>query len=69
MHPELLRALAKARHDDLLDEHRSRGQPMRNSQDGLRLIPRSRRRMGAMLISVGTRLVGDGRAALELSHE
>jgi hypothetical protein len=69
MHPELLRALAQARHEDLLHERRSRGQPFLRSRDGSRLFPRSRRRMGALLISVGTRLSGDGRAALELSHE
>jgi hypothetical protein len=69
MHPELLRALAKARHDDLLFERRSRGQPFFRSHDGSRRFPRSRQRMGALLISVGTRLSGEGRAALELSHK
>jgi hypothetical protein len=69
MHPELLRALAKARHDDLLEEHRSRGQPKLRSSDSSQRFVRSRRRIGALLIWAGTRLIGDGRRALELSHE
>jgi hypothetical protein len=69
MHPEFLRALAKARHDDLLEEHRSRGQPTIRSSDRSQSFVRSRRRMGALLIWAGTRLIGDGRRGLELSHE
>jgi hypothetical protein len=69
MHPELLRVLAKARHDDLLNEGRSRGQPRRQKHDDAGRFLRSRQRMGAVLIWAGTRLVGDGRAALELSHD
>jgi hypothetical protein len=69
MHPELLRALAQARHDDLLEEHRSRGQPKHRSPDGPTPFVRSRRRMGALLIWAGTRLIDDRRPALELSHD
>jgi hypothetical protein len=50
MHPELLRALAEARHEDLLGTRQPRRQSkIRSDQNSLR-VPRSRRRVGSMLI-------------------
>jgi len=49
MHPELLRALAEARHEDLLSARQPRRQSRRSDQNSLR-VPRSRRRVGSMLI-------------------
>ena len=70
MHPELLRALAKARHEDLLNEPRTRGRPRVRLDDHSPRFPRSRQRVGSLLIGAGTRLIGDHhRAALELAHE
>jgi hypothetical protein len=69
MHPELLRALARARHEDLLDEHRARGHPQVRVAERSPRFPRARRRVGSMLIGVGARLVGETRPALGLAHE
>jgi len=69
MHPELLRALARARHQDLLSDRRPRGQPKDRSDDHSPLFPRSRRRVGSLLIWAGSRLIGDQRAAVKLAHE
>ena len=69
MHPELLRALAKARHDDLLNERRSRGQPALRHRDHSPRLLRPRRRVGSLLIWAGARLLGDPQAGLELSHK
>jgi hypothetical protein len=68
MHPELLRALAKARHEDLL-ERRPRGQPKVRLDGHSPRFPRSRRRVGSLLIWAGARLIGDRRAELELAHK
>jgi hypothetical protein len=67
MHPELLRALGKARHEELLNQSRSQGQP-RLHDHSLR-FHRSRERMGILLIWAGTRILGDQRAELELVHD
>jgi hypothetical protein len=69
MHPELLRALANARHEDLLDTHRSRGQPHVRRHDRSPRFSRSRQRVGSLLIWAGARVIGDPRAVLELSHK
>jgi len=69
MHPELLRALAEARHEDLLSESRARGHAHVRVDGYAPLFSRSRQRVGALLISTGARLVGDQRAALEFAHE
>jgi hypothetical protein len=70
MHPELLRALGKARHEDLLNERRTRGQqPRVRLEDHSPRFRRSRRRVGSLLIWAGARLIGDQRAALELAHK
>jgi hypothetical protein len=69
MHPELLRALAKARHDDLLDQRRTRGQPRVRLDNDSPRFSRSRQRLGSLLIWAGARLIGDQRAALELAHK
>jgi hypothetical protein len=69
MHPELLRALGKARHEDLLSARRSRGQPRLRPDDRSPRFARPRRRVGSLLIWAGARLVGDRQAALELAHK
>jgi hypothetical protein len=69
MHPELLRALANARHEDLLDAHPSRGQPPIRHKDHSPRLSRSRQRVGSLLIWAGARVIGDRGAALELSHK
>jgi hypothetical protein len=69
MHPEMLRALARARHEDLLNGHRTRGQPKVRPKNHLSPFARSRQRMGSLLIWAGARLLGAERTALELTHE
>lgn len=69
MHPELLRALAKARHEDLLNERQTRGHPRVQLDDHSPRFPRSRQRLGSLLIWAGARLIGEQRAALELAHK
>lgn len=69
MHTDLLRALAQARHEDLLNTHPPRGQPRVRPNGRPRLISRSRQRVGSLLIRAGTRVSGDRRSALELAHE
>ena len=68
MHPELLRALAKARHHDLLDRPRTRAQPKVPDNPKHR-FSRPRQRVGSLLVWAGSRLIGDQRAGLELTHE
>lgn len=69
MHTDLLRALAKARHEDLLNTHPPRGQPRVRLHGHLPLFSRSRHRVGSLLIRAGARVMGDRRAVLELAHE
>jgi hypothetical protein len=69
MHPELLRALAQARHEDLLKEHRTRRQPRARFDDDSRRFLRSRQRAGSLLSWAGARLIGDRRVGLELAHK
>jgi hypothetical protein len=68
MHPELLQALGKARHEDLLNAGRARRQPRVRLDDAPR-FPRSRRRIALLLIRLGELLIGDGRPGLELAHK
>lgn len=69
MHPEMLRALGRARHDDLVNTYPSRGQPRIRFNQHQSLFSRSRRRLGGLLIRAGARLIGDRRVALDLAHE
>ena len=69
MHPELLRALGKARHDDLLNTYRSRGQPRFRFKDQSPRFTRLRQRVGSLLIGAGERLAGDQQGAMELAHK
>jgi hypothetical protein len=69
MHPDLLRALAKARQDDLLNTHSAREKTGVTIKQKLPLFSSARRRLGSLLIRMGARLIGDGRAAVELAHE
>lgn len=69
MHTDLLRALAKARHEDLLNAHPPRGQPSPRLKGGPPLFSRSRQRVGSLLIRAGTKVSGDRQTALELAHE
>jgi len=69
MHPELLRALATARHEDLLTARRTRRQPRGRLRDHSPRFPRTRGRVGSLLVWAGSRLAGDQRAPLELAHK
>jgi len=69
MHPDLLRVLAKARHDDLLNRRGTLVQTRIRRDDDSRRFLRSRRRVGSLLIWAGARLMGDHRDPLELAHE
>lgn len=69
MHPELLRALARARHTDLLNEHPAQGWPTVRLGHHPPRFRRSRQRVGSLLIWAGARLIGEQRAALELASE
>lgn len=69
MHPEMLRALGRARHEDLLHRHRNGGQPKIRPGNHLPRFARSRQRVGLLLIWAGARLLGDERAELRLGHE
>jgi hypothetical protein len=69
MHPEMLRALARARHEDLLNGHRTRGQPKVRPDNHLPRFARSRQRVGSLLIWAGARLLGEERGVLGLTHE
>jgi hypothetical protein len=69
MHPELLRALAQARHEDLLNERRTRAQRRVRLDDHSPRFPRSRQRVGSLLIWAGSHLIGDQRRALELASK
>jgi hypothetical protein len=65
MHPELLRALARARHEDLLTKRLNQGHPrVRRAADAPRPA-RCRQWLGSVLIWAGAHLIGDERAALE----
>jgi len=69
MHPELLRALARARHEDLLHERRTRGQPRVRRDHHSSPFARSRQRVGSLLIWAGARLMDDQQAPLELAQK
>lgn len=69
MHPDLLRALAHARHEDLLNERRARRERCLSPDHHSPRFTRSRRRLGSLLIWAGARLMGEQRSALELAHE
>jgi hypothetical protein len=69
MHPELLRALARARHQDLLEKRQTRAQPRAQRETHSLRFARSRRRLGSVFIWAGTRLIGHPRAALELTQK
>jgi hypothetical protein len=69
MHPDFLRALADARHEDLLNGRPVRAQPRGRRDHNAPRFARSRRRVGLLFIWVGARVIGDQRAALELVHE
>jgi hypothetical protein len=64
MHPDLLRGLAKARHEDLLSGHPTRRQARARLDDSPYRFVRSRRRVGSLLIWLGARLIDDQRATL-----
>lgn len=69
MHPELLRALGQARHEDLLNRNRNRAQPRGRPSHYLSACTRSRQRVGSLLIWAGARLIDDRRTAIELAHK
>jgi hypothetical protein len=65
MHPDLLRALAKARHEDLLTKRQNPGHPRVQRDAHPPRFARSRQRLGSLLIWAGSHLIGNQRAALE----
>lgn len=67
MHPELLRAIAKDRHQGLLYDPRFPGQTRAPRQTRPLRVPLVRKHVGALLIRVGARLVGDRPVELELA--
>ena len=69
MHPDLLRALARARHEDLLHGHPVRAQTKVRLNGRSPRFRRSRQRVGSLLIWAGARLIGDHREALDLAPE
>ena len=69
MHPELLRAIGKSRHEDLLNGPHARVQPRVRRHHSSPRFPRSRQRLGTLLMRAGARLLADRRAALELAHK
>jgi hypothetical protein len=75
MHPDLLRVLANARHEDLLNERRHIRRGRVRLRNHSRWFARSRRLVGSLLIWAGARVIGDQparldqRARLDLSHE
>jgi hypothetical protein len=64
MHPELLRALGKARHEELLNASRDQGLPRLHNRSPR--FSRFRERISILLVWAGARVLGDRRAALEL---
>jgi hypothetical protein len=69
MHPDLLRALAKTRHEELLARRQNPGhQRVRRVAHSPRFV-RSRKRLGSLLIWVGARLIGDQPATVELAQK
>jgi hypothetical protein len=69
MHPDLLRALAKTRHEELLAKRQNPGRPRVRPDANSPLFVRSRKRLGTLLIWAGARLIGDKRAALDLAQK
>ena len=69
MHPELLRALAKTRHEELLARRQNPGHSRARQNSHSPRLVRARRRLGSLLIGTGARLIGDQRAALELAQK
>jgi hypothetical protein len=69
MHPDLLRALAKTRHEELLAKRHNPGHPRVRRDANSPLFVRSRKRLGTILIWAGARLIGDQRAALDLAQK
>ena len=71
MHPDVLRALAQARHEDLLEHRRPRhagATPHLHRHDQAPRRPRVRQRVGSALIWAGARLIGERPPELELTH-
>ncbi len=70
MHPDLLRALAKARQADLFRNQEFRQSRANRSTSEARRpgtsIGRIRRTVGAVLVSTGTRLLGENNPNIEL---
>jgi hypothetical protein len=69
MHPDLLRALAKTRHEELLAKRQNLGHPRFRRESHSPRFVRSRKRVGSFLIWAGARMIGDQRAAMELAQK
>lgn len=68
MHPDMLRALAQARHEDLLNGRRPRPARTRLDEHPPRFA-RIRGRVGRMLMWAGARVMGEQPAAPAFAHE
>jgi hypothetical protein len=70
MHPDLLRALEKERRAELLRPHHFRETPTDGQLGTPRRVRtparRARRSIGIALVGVGTRLLRDGHAGIDL---
>ncbi len=69
MHPELLRALARARHHDLLDDVVLEASRESGAVTIVRGCLVRAGEWARLLIWAGARLLGEERAALDLAHE
>jgi hypothetical protein len=68
MHPELLQALAKAKHRDLLDRGRAPQQPKVRLNHRSGRLARARKPVGSLLIWAGARLIDDEQMTLKLAQ-
>jgi len=72
VHPDLLHALGKERHAELLRQHEFRhdeGQsPLRLRATGTRPVQRVRRSVGTVLVLAGMRVLGRASDPLDLSE-
>jgi hypothetical protein len=68
-HPDLLKALAEARQDDLIHERRPRRPAVLRFRWRRLRFDRARCRLGSLFISAGGRITGHKRDALDLAHE
>lgn len=69
MHPDLLRALAQARHEDLLNNRPVARATKARLHDQAQRFPRARRKVGSLLIGAGARVIGARPGELTLVND